>query len=85
MSVGLVLKEPNLPEWQVIPPEAWRRLRDRIMRRAAQRLHLVQTNPGPDVNRLRYDYVASRAELMVIVEEVMREVERSVAWHTRQK
>lgn len=84
--MGLVLmKEPKLPEWQVIPPEAWRRLRDRIMRRAAQRLRLVQTNPGPDANRLRYDYVASRAELMVMVEEVMVEVERAVSWHTRQK
>lgn len=69
----------------IIPPDAWKKNRDRILRQAARRLHLVAINPGPDSARLRDDYALTRAELAIIVEEVMRETERVAIFHSAKK
>lgn len=69
----------------IIPPAAWKRLRDTQLRRAARRLHITETNPGPDSSRLRFDYILTRSELGALVEEVMRDTERHLIFHLDKK
>ena len=66
---------------RVIPPDSWKKNRDRISRAAMRKLHLTETNPGPDASRLRYDYVLTRADLIKLVENVMADTERLAVWH----
>lgn len=67
----------------LIPPEVWKHERDRIVRAVCGRLHTTEVNPGPDASRLRYDYIVTRAEITLLVEETMRETERQIVYHTK--
>ena len=39
-------------------------------------MHVIEVNPGPDSNRLRYDFILTAAEATAFVEDIMRDVER---------
>lgn len=69
----------------LIPPDAWKKNRDRIVRRAARHMVLTQTNPGPDADKLRYDYVVTRAELAAMIEDIMRDTERLAIFYAAKK
>jgi hypothetical protein len=69
----------------VLPADVWKKNRNRIVAAAKRKLHVQQTNPGPE-HRLRFDYVLTAAEVAVLVESVMRDTERLVVWHiTKEK
>lgn len=70
----------KLPRTLLLPPDVWKRNRDRMARKAKRGLHVTETNPGPDSNRLRYDYILTAAEVTTLVESVMRDTERLIQW-----
>lgn len=65
----------------IIPPDAWKKSRISIARSMKRNMHLTETNPGADSNRLRYDYILTKAEVDVFVEETMRATERLVRFY----
>lgn len=75
--------EPTLPKVAVIPPEIWKKNRDRMSTRVRRGLHLIETNPGAQAKHLRFDYILTAAEVRVIVERVMRDTERLTLRYAR--
>ena len=73
------------PDQHLIPPDAWKKNRDRMVRAAKSKLHLTETNPGPESNRLRYDYILTKADVAMLVETVMRDTERLAAFYLEKK
>lgn len=65
----------------IIPPDAWKKNRTSMARSVKRNMHLTETSPGPDSNRLRYDYILTKAEVDVFVEEIMRGTERLVRFY----
>jgi hypothetical protein len=60
----------------IIPSKAWKKNRDRMVKRSLSHLHLTEVNPGPDSFKLRYDYIATRADIVKVIEDIMLDTER---------
>jgi len=78
------MKEIGLLQTTIIPPEAWKKNRDRIARQAKRNMQLVSSNPGAESRHLRYDYILTRAEVVKLVEEVMTSAERLTLSYVRE-
>jgi hypothetical protein len=76
-------KERDPQNW-IIPSDKWKDARDRIVRKARRGLHVMEVNPGPEF-KLRYDYIATAAEIAVLVEDVMLETERLCRFYLTEK
>ena len=71
----------------IIPPERWKKVRNRLAHRARRGLHIMESDrSGLDRNETfvrRYDYIATPAEITVLVEMVMTETERECGWRRK--